>query len=141
MIVDIAPRQAGKTTRMISWLLGNRDRIVITYSENEKVRLQEIVTDLKSPEARDQIMTWAEAQRHRGFLSCREVSIDIEISKAQYLLDGYEFNVWIFRQRVARETEGYRFSNDKVGFFFSSIFGYTGRVISFRIPYIRGKFF
>lgn len=76
MLVDIAPRQAGKTTRMISWLVGNKDRVVITFSEGEKQRLQAIVTDLKFPEARDQIMTWQDATRHKGLLSQREVAVD-----------------------------------------------------------------
>lgn len=89
MKIDIAPRRAGKTTRMISWLLGNKDRVVITFSQEEKERLQYIVEDLKFPEAKDRIMTWAEATRHRGFLSRKEVSVDnVDMILRQELMAG-----------------------------------------------------
>lgn len=65
----------------------------------------------------------------------------IEIRRTPYMLDGFEINLWLFKQRIARETEGYMISEDKVGFFFTSVFGYTGRIISFRVPRIRAKFF
>lgn len=40
MKVEILPRQMGKTTRLIKWLLEDNSRIIITFSEHEADRIK-----------------------------------------------------------------------------------------------------
>lgn len=45
MIVYVKPRGAGKTTHMIEWLKGSKDRIMLTFSVNEKKRVTYLIQD------------------------------------------------------------------------------------------------
>ena len=40
MLIDCSPRQSGKTTRAIQWLIDNKDGVLIVHSYDEVKRLQ-----------------------------------------------------------------------------------------------------
>jgi len=72
ILLELSPRQSGKTTRMIEWLKGNSNRILLTYNEAEAIRLRRENKDLVS-----QFMSWGDYMSKQKQLSRdHEVSID-----------------------------------------------------------------
>ncbi len=55
MQIILRPRRAGKNTELIDLLREDTNRMLLTYTLSEAIRLQE-----KYPEIKDRIMTWME---------------------------------------------------------------------------------
>lgn len=73
MLIDFGPRACGKTTRIIEWLKEAPDRLMITFSHQEALRLKQEYRD-EAP----RIMCWDcyLQRRKQGTPHIKEVSID-----------------------------------------------------------------
>lgn len=73
-------RGAGKTIKMIEWLRGDNRRVLITFSEKEKARLQEFYKDVEH-----RIVTWQEYCDRRGIVWRKEIK-EVGIDNADIIL-------------------------------------------------------
>ena len=78
MEIDLSPRQAGKTTRMIEWLKIGRSRILLTHTMREAERLREQYPDLE-----DCIFSWDQWLKKQHGVSHR---VELAVDNADYIL-------------------------------------------------------
>ena len=91
MRVEIAPRQSGKTTKLIKWLNESNKRILITFSVKEADRISQ---DFKID--RKRVLTWDE---YFGKKKTLGTEIDkVSIDNIDLILQG------LFRERIEKIT-------------------------------------
>lgn len=85
MEIIIRPRRTGRTTKMMDWLNGDSNRILLTFSQQEADRLKEQYKEM--PSVVDRIFSWDIWLRDQYGKSSRDTEVGID--NADYILQNY----------------------------------------------------
>ena len=93
-IIDLAPRQSGKTTRAIEWMLNAPDRGIVTFSHQERERILDVlrhhVWGMEYQARQRDILVWTDLIHPHERPRARELWID----NADYILSRFISLAW-----------------------------------------------
>lgn len=72
----VRPRRSGKTTDILMWMNGHKDRVMVVHSVQEKRRLLEWIDDRKLEISEAQLITLDQVSR--GSLRGRNVRVGVD---------------------------------------------------------------